>query len=211
MSEAHKGKKLSPEHRAKISEAKKGRKHSPESRARMSEAKKGERNPNYGKKRSPETRAKISEAKKGYKNYHYDQSIDEVRLAIAARVRGESMSRASLDQGFRRNWLTVWKSRYPERFQMLYGQAADELDRATLEADIGAYILGLSPEGASLDRDQAGIRLARRALRLCYDEDLSTAEASQELGLDPGWLDQYQQTHPSTYQELNSIIRHSRG
>ena len=90
-------------------------------------------------------------------------------------------------------------------------QLADGLDRAVLRGDIGAYVLGSLPKEASFDRDQSGIGLARRALRLCYNEDLSTAEASQELGLDPGWLDQYQQTHPLTCQELNSEIQHSRG
>ena len=203
MSEAQKGKKLSPEHKAKIGRASKGKKHSQEARAKMSEAQKG-------KKHSQEARARIGEAQKGEKNHLYDQNIDKVHLAIAAHVRGESMVQASRNQGFHKTWLAVWKCKHPERFQMLYRQAADELDRVALKREIGAYVSGLSPGETGLSRNQAGIRLARRALRLCYDEDLSTAEASQELGLDPGWLDQYQQTHPLTCQKLNSVIQQSR-
>ena len=192
-----------PDPEARVGQTRKGRNLSPEARAKISKA-------NKGKKRSPETRAKISEAQKGDKHYHYDQSIDKIQLAIAAHVQGESMVQASRDQGFDGSWLSHWKCEYPERFQMLYGQVADELDRAALEADIGAYVLGSLPEEGSFGRDQADIRLARRALRLCYDKDLSAAEAGQELGLDPGWLDQYKQTHPSTYQKLDSTIRRSR-
>ena len=202
--QTRKGRRQSPETRAKISEAQKGKKLSPETKAKISKA-------NKGRKRSPETKAKIGEANKGKKHYLYDQNIDKVHLAIVAHVRGELISQASRNQGFNVEWLGSWKRRHPERFQAIYMEEAAALDQLTIQRAIGAYILGLSPEEASFDRDQSGIGLARRALRLCYDEDLSTAEASQELGLEPGWLDQYQQTHPSTYQELNSIIRHSRG
>ena len=202
-SQARKGKKHSQEAKDKMSQAHKGKKLSPEHKAKISQA-------NKGKKLSPEHKAKISQAQKGDKSPVYDRSIDKIQLAIAAHVRGESMAQASRDQGFFYTRLSQWKAKYPERFQMLYMQAADRLDQARLEADIGACALGLSPEEAGFDRDQAGIRLARRALRLCYDDGLSAAEAGQELGLDPGWLDQYQQTHPSTYRELDSEIRRSR-
>ena len=192
-----------PQARAEANQTRKGRRQSPETRAKISQA-------NQGKKLSPEHRAKISQANQGDKNSRYDRSIDKVRLAIADHVRGASMSQASRNQGFGSQWLGNWKFRHPERFRTLYMQAADGLDRAALRRDIGAYVLDSLPEGASLDQDQAGIGLARRALRLCYDEDLSTAEASQQLGLDPGWLDQYQQIYPLIYQELDSKIRHSR-
>jgi len=86
MSEAHKGKrhyawgkKLSEEHRRKISESERGKKLSEEhkraivryqkgkptsaiTRQKMSEAAKGEGNPFYGRRHSAETRQKMSEA-----------------------------------------------------------------------------------------------------------------------------------------------------
>ena len=213
MSEAQKGKKHSPETRAKISEARKGKKHSPESRAKISEAKKGERNPNYGKKHSSETRAKISEAQKGKKHHRYDQSIDKVRLAIADHVRGESLAQASRNQGFNHNWLCIWKSKHPERFQAIYMEGAVALDQLTIQRAIGAHALGASIWEASLsvgmetdwlpawkkahpdefqrllDREQSGIGLTRQVLDLRYDENLAVAEASQRLELEPDQLD----------------------
>ena len=67
-----KGRKLSPEHKAKISAAGKGRKLSPEHIAKMSAARKG-------KTLSPETRAKVSAALKGNipwnKGTKYDASF----------------------------------------------------------------------------------------------------------------------------------------
>lgn len=56
------------ETRQKISEALKGKKLSPETRQKISQAFKGENNPMYGKKHSSETRQKISEAMKSRKN-----------------------------------------------------------------------------------------------------------------------------------------------
>jgi hypothetical protein len=64
MSEAHKGKTLSEEHKGKISEALKGKTVSAETKRKMSEASKGEKHPNYGKTISEETRRKLSEAHK---------------------------------------------------------------------------------------------------------------------------------------------------
>ena len=77
-SKALKGKKLSEEHKKKLSKAKKGKytgekhsmygkHHSEESKKKMSEAHKGEKNHNYGKKMSKEQKKKISEAEKGKK------------------------------------------------------------------------------------------------------------------------------------------------
>ena len=59
----NKGKKLSEEHRRKISESEKGKNISAETRRKMSESQKGNKNA-FGKKPSAETRRKISEAKK---------------------------------------------------------------------------------------------------------------------------------------------------
>jgi hypothetical protein len=64
MSEAHKGKTLSEEHKGKISEALKGKTVSAETKRKMSEVSKGEKHPNYGKTFSAETRKKLSEAHK---------------------------------------------------------------------------------------------------------------------------------------------------
>ena len=67
MSEARKGKKLSVEHRRKISESGKGRTFSVEHRRKLSEAHKGKK----GKLPSAETRRKLSEAHKGERNHFY--------------------------------------------------------------------------------------------------------------------------------------------
>ena len=77
-SDALKGKKLSEEHKKKLSKAKKGKytgekhpmygkHHLEESKKKMSETHKGEKNHNYGKKMSEEQKKKISEAEKGKK------------------------------------------------------------------------------------------------------------------------------------------------
>lgn len=58
---------LTAEIRAKISEAHKGKKKSPEHCAKIGVSKKGENHPNFGKKLSPETRSKIGAAHKGKK------------------------------------------------------------------------------------------------------------------------------------------------
>lgn len=91
MSEAHKGKKLSPEHRRKISEATRGKKHrkfslearqrmseahkgkklSPEHKKRISEGKQGKPHPMQGKHHTLEARQKMSEARRGEKNHNW--------------------------------------------------------------------------------------------------------------------------------------------
>jgi hypothetical protein len=78
LSHAHKGKILSPEHKAKLSVAKKGRaahnkgkKHSDKSKIKMSIVKRGKNHPMYGKTPSLETRSKISAALKGKNNPMY--------------------------------------------------------------------------------------------------------------------------------------------
>ena len=71
ISKAHKGeknpmfgKKISEEQKKKISEAHKGKHLSEEHKRKLSEAQKGEKNHNYGKQLSDETRKKMSEAAK---------------------------------------------------------------------------------------------------------------------------------------------------
>ena len=59
------GKHLWEEHREKLSNAQKGRHVSPETRKLMSEAQMGEKNHRYGKHLTEEQRLKISEAQKG--------------------------------------------------------------------------------------------------------------------------------------------------
>ena len=58
-----KGKKLSEEHKRKISKGNKGKKLSEETRKKISEAQKGEKNHMYGKHLSEETKKKMSEAR----------------------------------------------------------------------------------------------------------------------------------------------------
>ena len=68
----------------------------------------------------------MSEDRKGDKSPDYDRNIDQVVLAIAAHVRGESMAQAGREQGFGRGWLTNWKCGHPKRFQALYAEAVDK-------------------------------------------------------------------------------------
>jgi group I intron endonuclease len=77
MSESHKGKILTKEHKRKIGEAGKGRKHTEESKKLMSEAQKGPKHPMYGKHLSEETKRRMSEAQKGPKNPMYGKHHSE--------------------------------------------------------------------------------------------------------------------------------------
>ena len=63
------------ETRAKLSAVNKGKKLSPDHRAKVSAAKKGENNSFYGKKHSPETRAKMSAAHKKRNAFILSQQI----------------------------------------------------------------------------------------------------------------------------------------
>ena len=81
LSESMKGRVFTAEHRAKLSDALKYRLISPETRQKMSDAHKGEKNHWYGIRgqmhplwripRTPETIAKMSEANRGIKNPNY--------------------------------------------------------------------------------------------------------------------------------------------
>lgn len=85
ISEAHKGKKISPAHRAKLSAAGKGRvrgPHSAEHRAKIGAA-------HLGKKHSVESRAKMSAANKG--QVHRPHSA-ETRAKIGAAKKGKPKS-----------------------------------------------------------------------------------------------------------------------
>ena len=163
LSEAQKGKKHTPEAKAKMSEANKGKKHTPEAKAKMSEAKKGKKNPNYGKKGrklSPETKAKMSETMKAQRGPRYDQNIEQIRLAIADCVLGESMVQVSRNQGFSDTWLGRWSYKHPQQFQDLYLKVAAELTQTAINQAIGSHAL-----------------------------DLTVEKFGQQLGLEPDWLD----------------------
>ena len=78
LSELHKGKPLSEEHKQKLSESLKGAKSpnygkhlSEETKWRMSESLKGTKNPFYGKRHSEETKRKMSESRRGKNNPSY--------------------------------------------------------------------------------------------------------------------------------------------
>ena len=94
MSEAHrgktawnKGKKLSEEHKRKISEWKKGKHRSEETKQKISKGKKGKKlsdetrkklsETHKGKKLSHETKQKISDANKGEKHWFYGKHLSE--------------------------------------------------------------------------------------------------------------------------------------
>jgi hypothetical protein len=62
------GKKLSPEHKEKLTQSRKGKKHSEESIQKMKVAQLGEKHHFYGKKHNPETRKKIAESLRGVKH-----------------------------------------------------------------------------------------------------------------------------------------------
>jgi len=68
ISQTHKGKTLSEEHKRKLKEVNKGKTHSEETKRKMSEMKKGKNHPLYGKTPTDETKRKLSEANKGVKN-----------------------------------------------------------------------------------------------------------------------------------------------
>ena len=80
--EAHKGKKLSEEHKKKISDANKGKKKPPvteETRKKMSESRKGEKHWNYRKHLSDEHKNKIGKGNKG-KHRSEEQKIKLSKL-----------------------------------------------------------------------------------------------------------------------------------
>ena len=87
MSDAHKGHPVSKETKRKISATRKGRKspnkgkpgkkHTEETQRKLSEANKGKNHPSYGKARSEETKQKISEAQKGRKSPNKGKPISE--------------------------------------------------------------------------------------------------------------------------------------
>ena len=92
MSAAHKGKKLSAEHRAKISEVQKGRIFSDETRAKISAARKKQviSKGMKGKKHSAESRQKMREAKLGKKQ-------PNISKAMYARYGGKSKRALLID------------------------------------------------------------------------------------------------------------------
>lgn len=86
LSEAHKGKKLSAEHKKKISEAGKGKKRPDETKQKISKAQKGCKNHSFGKQLSEEHRRKISDAGKGKKR------SEETRGKISEARKGKKHS-----------------------------------------------------------------------------------------------------------------------
>lgn len=76
ISKAHKGKTLTPEHRDKISKAHKGIKRGKRDRKVVDKIARA----NTGKKRSTKIKKKISEAKKGIPNVHLRKAIIQIEL-----------------------------------------------------------------------------------------------------------------------------------
>ncbi len=237
ISAANKGRRHTEETRAKIGEANKGKKHSEETKAKISET-------NKGKKRSTETRAKMSEAQKGKKfseetraklseaSFLRDQSIKQVRQAIALHAGGMPMSQASLRMGFNQGWLGVWKHEHPERFKEFYFEEIEKSDRKLIRRAVGAYALGASMEEASrhvgmpekwfrgwqdenLEKFEIWLkhindketRLVRQIFHLCSDEDMSMEEAVSELGLESDWLKNWRENNPVRYGQIKEEER----
>lgn len=106
---SNKGKKLSKEHKQKISDAQKGKKHTKESRRKMSKSKKGKPNPvlsksmkgkpngQLGLKRSKETRRKMSEWQIGRK------LSKEHRMKLSKAKKGKPWTAARRAAGNNRN------------------------------------------------------------------------------------------------------------
>ncbi|MBY8999051.1 MAG: hypothetical protein KGD60_15095 [Candidatus Thorarchaeota archaeon] len=92
------GRKLSAEHKAKISESLTGRKHSAESRAKMSVVQKKRhedptKHPMFGKKHSAETKARISAANTGSNHPMFGKKLSlETRQKISESMRGNTYS-----------------------------------------------------------------------------------------------------------------------
>ena len=96
ISEFHKGKPKSDEHKRKISEALKGQNKdyckTPEYRKNMSDIMQGENNPRYGAEVTPETREKISQAKKGKPAHNKGKPMSEEQKAkLSARMKGRKL------------------------------------------------------------------------------------------------------------------------
>ena len=97
-----KGKKLSKEHRKKLSESHKGIKLSEETKSRMSVSRKGGNNCNYGKCFSKETRKKLSESHKGQIPWNKGKCWSEdirKKLSEGQRKRNQKGERCSAWKG----------------------------------------------------------------------------------------------------------------
>ena len=100
----NKGKKLTQEHKRKISETRKGNKLSEETKRKMSESRKGDKNIFYGKKLSEEHKRKISETRKGQSAWNkgkrgvqvaWNKGIsmqEEIKLKISESKKGKKFS-----------------------------------------------------------------------------------------------------------------------
>lgn len=106
LSESHKGKKLTKEHREKISIGGTGRVHSEESKNKMSESQKGRivspeareklRLANLGKIPSEDTRKKISDKTSGENNYMYGKKhSDETKKKQSEKKKGKKASQST--------------------------------------------------------------------------------------------------------------------
>lgn len=83
--------KVSAETRKKISKANRGRKRTPEARAKMSESRQAEKNPAHGKEVSPETKAKISKSLTG-------RTLSDEHRANIARAHRERWQKKRLEE-----------------------------------------------------------------------------------------------------------------
>jgi len=95
VSEIHKGKKLSLEHKRKMSKARKGKKLSEETKKKISKANKGK---NKGKKHSLETRKKLSVSHRGEKSYNSKLTQKEVDKILILQYKKSWMQQKIADK-----------------------------------------------------------------------------------------------------------------
>ena len=143
------GRRLSPEHRARISATLKGNKHSAEARAKMSAAK-SEKNPDWR------------------------QYIEQVRWAIARVAAGQTMRAASLEAGFNERWLSVWRTRHLEEYRLISAEETSKLERKLLIRRMLRLTDELQDEGGFVSFGQLSTTLNERVNKEVhpYGDDL---------------------------------------
>ena len=109
ISEYHKGKPKSEEHKRKLSEAQKGiprpYTQTPEYRAKMSAIMQGEGNPMFNKKHTLETKQKISEKNRGNSAWNKGKTMwtEEQRESISKRNKGSKRPQSAIDAAAEKN------------------------------------------------------------------------------------------------------------
>ncbi len=203
ISEANKGKKRSEETRAKISAANKGRRHTEETRAKISAANKGKNNPNYGKKPSEETRAKMSEALKGRK------LSEEHRARISESLKGRrhteeartKMSKATSGENHPMYGKKLSEEHRAKISEANKGKKPSEETRAKIgEASKGRKHTAETRAKISENRPNRdkSIKQVRQAIAL-HAGGMPMSQASLRMGFNNTWLGVWKRNHPERF------------